>query len=161
VGFYFSCDHLAYKYIFHRLKPEYLNDIPIAASSTAASTTTNYPNFLPELIVQMIQVSRALPPAQPLNLEVPMQAGASATTLATQRTLFSPDQLSPIGERMAIEDFCVVYGLSKPLKEKLVDQGYNSTHALRFASIDDLIASGLYRGEIAQLRDGITLWLGK
>ncbi|KAF8119605.1 hypothetical protein EV363DRAFT_1461567 [Boletus edulis] len=134
------------------------------ASLIATGMATNYPNFLPELLVQMIQASCTIPPAQSSNLEAPRPASPSATgstTMATQRALFSPDQLKSLGERMAIEDFCDVYKLSKPLKDKLVEQGYNSTHALQYATIDDLIASSLYRGEIAQLHNGITLWLGK
>ncbi|KIK24402.1 hypothetical protein PISMIDRAFT_98610 [Pisolithus microcarpus 441] len=64
-----------------------------------------------------------------------------------------------IGERMSIQEFGSAYDLSPSLGVKLIEQGYNSMHALHFATIDDLLASGLLRGEIAQLRDAIARWV--
>ncbi|KAI5997046.1 hypothetical protein EDD15DRAFT_2194729 [Pisolithus albus] len=110
-------------------------------------------NFPPELF-RMFQGSHAPPVAQALLdlMQTPLPP-------ASANALFSPRQIQSIGERMSIQEFGSAYDLSPSLGAKLIEQGYNSMHALRFATIDDLLASGLLRGEIAQLRDAITRWV--
>ncbi|KAI6021791.1 hypothetical protein BKA83DRAFT_4126524 [Pisolithus microcarpus] len=110
-------------------------------------------NFPPELF-KMFQGSHVPPVTQ--ALPDMMQTLLSP---ASTNALFSPRQIQSIGERMSIQEFGSAYDLSPSLGVKLIEQGYNSMHALHFATIDDLLASGLLRGEIAQLRDAIARWV--
>ncbi|KAH7921103.1 hypothetical protein BV22DRAFT_1039024 [Leucogyrophana mollusca] len=73
-------------------------------------------------------------------------------------TLLSAVQLQSLGPRLLLADFCASYDISDGVKKKLGDNGYISSHALRFATLDDLAEIGLLRGEIAQLRDAVSCW---
>ncbi|KAI6046801.1 hypothetical protein EDC04DRAFT_2597903 [Pisolithus marmoratus] len=109
-------------------------------------------NFPLELF-KMFQGSHVPPVAQALPdvMQTPLPP-------ASANALFSPQQIQSIGERMSIQEFGSAYDLSPSLGAKLIEQGYNSTHALRFTTIDDLLASSLLCGEIAQLHDAIARW---
>ncbi|KAI5997729.1 hypothetical protein EDC04DRAFT_2909576 [Pisolithus marmoratus] len=109
-------------------------------------------NFPPELF-KMFQGLYMLPVAQ--ALPDMMQA---LLPPASTNALFSSQQIQSIGEQMSIQEFGSAYNLSPSLGAKLIEQGYNSMHALHFATIDDLLASGLLHGEIAQLHDAIACW---
>ncbi|KIK72954.1 hypothetical protein PAXRUDRAFT_796695, partial [Paxillus rubicundulus Ve08.2h10] len=63
-----------------------------------------------------------------------------------------------IGDRMTVQEFSSVYNLLDKLESKLIKHGYISTHALCYASIEDLESVGLLCGEIAQLRDAVSRW---
>ncbi|KAI6033702.1 hypothetical protein PISMIDRAFT_121878, partial [Pisolithus microcarpus 441] len=69
-------------------------------------------------------------------------------------------QLQTIGPCMSIQEFSSTFNLSPSLEKKLSEQGYISTHTLCSATVDDLITSGILRGEIAQLCDAISCWSG-
>ncbi|KAI6046493.1 hypothetical protein EDC04DRAFT_2887724 [Pisolithus marmoratus] len=109
-------------------------------------------NFPLELF-KMFQGLHALPAAQALPdmTQTPLPPGST-------NALFSPQQIQSIGAWMLIQDFGSAYDLSPSLGMKLIEQGYNSTHALCFATIDDLLASSLLCREIAQLHDAIAHW---
>ncbi|KAI5994289.1 hypothetical protein EDC04DRAFT_2910613 [Pisolithus marmoratus] len=100
-------------------------------------------NFPLELF-KMFQGSHVPPVAQALPdvMQTPLPPTSA-------NALFSPQQIQSIGERMSIQEFGSTYDLSPSLRAKLIEQGYNSTHTLCFATIDDLLASRLLCGEIA------------
>ncbi|KAI5980757.1 hypothetical protein EDD15DRAFT_2181381 [Pisolithus albus] len=120
-------------------------------SSSAPVVNVNFPAEM----FQMFQATRMHPahlPAPSPTLQV-MQPPAT-------NGLLSPRQLQTIGPRMSIQEFSSAFNLSPSLEKKLSEQGYISTHTLRFATVDDLVTSGILRGEIAQLRDAISCWSG-
>lgn len=124
--------------------------VPIAPLAPAGPVV-NF-NFPPELF-QLFQGQRMQPQ--------PPTATTNETVVAptpSPHRLFSPQQLEFIGPRMTISEFRSVYNLSDELEQKLIAHGYNSTHTLRFATIEDLQSIGLFKGEFAQLQDAISRW---
>ncbi|KIK73978.1 hypothetical protein PAXRUDRAFT_37057 [Paxillus rubicundulus Ve08.2h10] len=67
-------------------------------------------------------------------------------------------ELKFIGDHMTVQEFSSVYNLSDKLESKLIKHGYISTHALCYASIEDLESVGLLHREITQLHDAVSHW---
>ncbi|KAI5994992.1 hypothetical protein EDD15DRAFT_2365882 [Pisolithus albus] len=75
-----------------------------------------------------------------------------------KKSLLTPAQLQSLGSRLPLDEFCALYDISKDLQRKLSENGYTTSHSLRFATIEDLDRIGVLRGELAQLRDSVSRW---
>lgn len=128
-----------------------------AAAALSLPLTPSQPvinmNFPPD----MFQPLRAmLNPVLTCIPAAPQLPGVHATA-----PLLSPTQLTTPGPRMSLADFCVAFDVSDALQAKLSNNGFTSSHSLRFASLDDLKAIGILCGELAQLKDAVCRWCGK
>ncbi|KAG2039022.1 hypothetical protein BDR03DRAFT_1009472 [Suillus americanus] len=110
-------------------------------------------NFPPE----MFQPLRAMDPV-PTHISAASQLPGVHTTTVS---LLLPTQLATPRPRMSLADFCVAFDVSDALQAKLSNNGFMSSHSLRFASLDDLKTIGILCGELAQLKDAVCRWCGK
>jgi hypothetical protein len=62
------------------------------------------------------------------------------------------------GVNMLIADFCATYDLVRPIKDKLVENGYLHSRFLCFVTIDELKQMNFLLGEIATIRDEVNRW---
>ena len=100
---------------------------------------------------------------RPCELPGPVQPaaiGTAANTSPTEPMLLSAAQQVNPGPRLSLSHFCNTYELSDELQTKLQANGFTTSHALRFVSLDDIKVIGLLRGELAQLRDAVSQWCG-
>ena len=89
-------------------------------------------------------------PQEQLAAQPPV-APATHPIFTAEPMLLSAAQQSNLGPRLSLADFCHTYSLSNKLQTKLQSNGFTSSHALRFVSLDDIKAIGLLCGEVAQL----------
>lgn len=124
-----------------------------AATSQAVQPVINV-NFPPEMFQpHRLGVTQAVPTHIPAATQLQaMHAAAS---------LLSPTQLASLGPRMSLVEFCVAFDVSDTLQTKLSNNGFTSSHSLRFASLDDLKTIGILCGELAQLKDAVCRWCGE
>jgi hypothetical protein len=117
-------------------------------------------NFPPDLF-QAVRGPPAPIAHQPV-VPVPLPHLTAATMpLPLIASLLSATQLASLGPRMALVDFCSTYDISGTVQAKLLDHGFNSSHALRYVTVDDLQKVGLLCGELAELKDAISHWCGE
>ena len=129
---------------------------PAPAPSTTPGTATMSGgpiinvNFPAEMFQMFHNPGAATVPRAPLTQTQPVSLSAAM--------LLTPSQLQSLGPRLSLDDFCVSYDISQDLQCKLIENGYTVSHSLRFATIQDLEAIGVLRGEIAQLKDAVSCW---
>ncbi|KAG1794193.1 uncharacterized protein HD556DRAFT_1237028, partial [Suillus plorans] len=125
----------------------------VATPAPASSGPVVNVNFPPELF----QAIRGL--SAPMASQFPSQNLAPAMHPAP--SLLSPAQLTSLGPQLTLIDFCSMYEISDTLRKKLLEHGFNSSHSLRYVTIDDLQKVGLLCGELAELKDAISRWCGE
>ena len=98
-------------------------------------------------------------PQEQLAVQPPVTP-ATHPIFTAEPMLLSAAQQSNLGPCLSLADFCHTYSLSDELQTKLQSNGFTSSHALRFVSLDDIKAIGLLCGEVAQLWDAVSEWCG-
>jgi hypothetical protein len=62
------------------------------------------------------------------------------------------------GERLTIVDFCSHYSLDSSICNRLVENGFSTSSALRRVAVSDLKDMGFKMGEVAELQEAVEMW---
>jgi hypothetical protein len=138
------------------------------AQSAPVAPTMNFNLNIPAEVATFLrpQAPPGPPPAAVL-VDAPALAGPArdpgpvlqplpVVSNTTQSMLISSDRLP--GPELSLADFCLQYGLTNGISQKLDENGYAGSHTFEYASWDEMRDAGLKSGEIAQLKHAIAKW---
>ena len=125
----------------------------------------NIPNEFAQLLRPPAPAVSAAIPVNPVP--VPMPALAPTLVPAAHNLiahvpvsnlvlLIPADRVS--GPELLLDNFCLKYGLTESVRNKLDENGYSGSHTFQYAEWSDLKDAGLKAGEVAQLKHAILKW---
>ena len=76
----------------------------------------------------------------------------------TQPTLMLFHPSRSLGADMRLSDFCNLYDLDDSIRTKFEQHGYKRSRHLRHVQLSDLTEMALKLGEVAALKDAVSMW---